>query len=168
MADKLVFPIQFDIEKGLNDALSKAGNVSSRLEKALNRKFDLQVKLSDTSALQQIDNLNRKLAELQTKFAELGKSTGGGLQTSLAEAEQKAATLKAQMDAVVQGLINAGNAAKDQLKQFREATTAAEKLAKAEDAASAAQVKARQEADQKAKQEAAAKKAAEHAVNRIE
>lgn len=164
MADKLVFPIQFDIEKGLNDALSKAGNVSSRLEKALNRKFDLQVRLSDTSALQQIDNLNRKLAELQTKFAELGKSTGGGLQTSLAEAEQKAATLKTQMDAVVQGLINAGNAAKDQLKQFREATTAAEKLAKAEDAASAAQVKARQEADQKAKQEAAAKKAAEQAA----
>lgn len=168
MADKLVFPIQFDIEKGLNDALSKAGDVSRRLEKALNRQFDLQVKLSDSQALTQIDTLNRKLTELQTKFAELGKATGGGLQTSLTEAEQKAASLKAQMDAVVQGLINAGNAAKEQLKQLREATVAAEKLAKAEDAASAAQVKARQEADQKAKQEAAAKKAAEQAAKEKE
>lgn len=164
MADKLVFPIQFDIEGGLEDALSKAGDVSRRLEKALNRQYDLQVKLSDGEALKQIDELGRRLDDIRDKIANLGEPNSDKLQTALTGAETLAKSLREQMDGVVNGLIAAGNAAKEQLQRFCEAATAAEKLAKAEDTASAAQVKARQEADQQAKAEAAAKKAAEQAA----
>ena len=164
MADKLIFPIQFDIEGGLEDALSKAGDISKRLEKALSKTTQLEIKADNSDAVAKIDVLRQKLSELQTKFAELGKLQSDGLQESLVAAENQAWKLKNQMSYVTQSLIDAGKAAKEQLKQFREAIVAAEKLAKAEDAASAAQVKARQEANQQAKAEAAAKKAAEQAA----
>lgn len=138
MDDKLVFPIQFDIESGLEDALSKAGDVSKRLQLAFNRKYAIQIEVDDADAIRKIDDLRKKLQELQTELVNFGKGAASGIVGPLEDADSKAAELKNRLAAVTDELVKAGEAAKEQVKNYREAMEAAEKITQAKEAATQA------------------------------
>lgn len=66
MADNMIFPIQFDLEKGVNDAIKDwDGKYADKLEKAIQKRA-LNVKLKfDTKAFDNLDDVKRRLAELK-------------------------------------------------------------------------------------------------------
>ena len=131
MADKLVFPIQFDIEGGLEDAISKSGGVLDKLEKHLRRTMNIKVGLDDKDALDKIENLSKRLEELQKKFENLGKTGGGGISSDLGNASAQATALSAELTNIVDKLIKAGEATQDQLEKLKESTDEAAKLSAA-------------------------------------
>ena len=57
MSESLVFPIEFDLEGGLQEALKKSDNVIKELENKFGQKFDLKVNISDADAINHIDAL---------------------------------------------------------------------------------------------------------------
>lgn len=66
MADNLIFPIGFDLEKGVNEAIKDwDGKYADKLEKAIQKRA-LGVKLKfDTKAFDNLDDVKRRLAELK-------------------------------------------------------------------------------------------------------
>ena len=66
MADNMTFPIQFDLEKGVNDAIKDWNDkYADKLEKAIQKRA-LNVKLKfDTKAFDNLDDVKRRLAELK-------------------------------------------------------------------------------------------------------
>lgn len=66
MADNMTFPMHFDLEKGVNDAIKDWNDkYADKLEKAIQKRA-LNVKLKfDTKAFDNLDDVKRRLAELK-------------------------------------------------------------------------------------------------------
>lgn len=131
MADKLVFPIQFDIEGGLEDAISKSDGALDKLQKHLSRAMKIKVGIDDKDALDEIDKLTKRLDELQKKFENLGKTGGSSIGSDLSNASAQATALSAELTNIVDKLIKAGEATQDQLEKLKESTDEAAKLSAA-------------------------------------
>lgn len=66
MAENMTFPIKFDLEKGVNDAIKDwDGKYADKLEKAIQKRA-LNVKLKfDTKQLDSLDAVKTRLAQLK-------------------------------------------------------------------------------------------------------
>lgn len=156
MADNLIFPIGFDLDKAVSDASKEwDGTYAAKLENALAKK-PVSVKLKlDTKNLDSLDAVKKRLAELkiepitpETKTAI--KELAGELRTLAKALEQvqkySVARASASTDAV--------RASKIRVNEERaqaQAALAAQRTAKAEDNLAAARLKAARAANTHAK-----------------
>ena len=160
MSESLVFPIEFDLEGGLQEALKKSDNVIKELENKFGQKFDLKVNISDTDAITHIDALSKKLKELLDVIEKLSNVDLTNIGQAFSGGAADTTTLKDNIDKIVGGLVKAGQATKDQLNDFKQAADLAERIATAREKASDEAIKEREAAKAQAQAQRESEKAA--------
>lgn len=156
MADNLIFPIGFDLDKAVSDASKEwDGTYAAKLENALAKK-PVSVKLKlDTKNLDSLDAVKKRLAELkiepitpETKTAI--KELAGELRT-LAKALEQVQKYSVARASASPDAVRASKIRVNEERAQAQAALAAQRTAKAEDNLAAARLKAARAANTHAK-----------------
>lgn len=144
MAENMTFPIKFDLEKGVNDAIKDwDGKYADKLEKAIQKRA-LNVKLKfDTKQLDSLDAVKTRLAQL--KIEPITPETKSAIKELASELRTLAKALEQVQKYAKNPTKGAIDASKVQLNEQRakaQAALAAQRAAKAEDNLAAARLKA--------------------------
>lgn len=144
MAENMTFPIKFDLEKGVNDAIKDwVGKYADKLEKAIQKRA-LNVKLKfDTKQLDSLDAVKTRLAQL--KIEPITPETKSAIKELASELRTLAKALEQVQKYAKNPTKGAIDASKVQLNEQRakaQAALAAQRAAKAEVNLAAARLKA--------------------------
>lgn len=144
MAENMTFPIKFDLEKGVNDAIKDWNDkYADKLEKAIQKRA-LNVKLKfDTTQLDSLDAVKTRLAQL--KIEPITPETKSAIKELASELRTLAKALEQVQKYAKNPTKGAIDASKVQLNEQRakaQAALAAQRAAKAEDNLAAARLKA--------------------------
>lgn len=144
MAENMTYPIKFDLEKGVNDAIKDwDGKYADKLEKAIQKRA-LNVKLKfDTKQLDSLDAVKTRLAQL--KIEPITPETKSAIKELASELRTLAKALEQVQKYAKNPTKGAIDASKVQLNEQRakaQAALAAQRAAKAEDNLAAARLKA--------------------------
>lgn len=144
MAENMTFPIKFDLEKGVNDAIKEwDGKYADKLEKVIQKRA-LSVKLKfDTKQLDSLDAVKTRLAQL--KIEPITPETKSAIKELASELRTLAKALEQVQKYAKNPTKGAIDASKVQLNEQRakaQAALAAQRAAKAEDNLAAARLKA--------------------------
>lgn len=144
MADNLIFPIGFDLDKAVADASKEWDSTyAAKLEKALTKK-PVSVKLKlDTKNLDSLDAVKKRLSELKVEpITPETKTAIKELTSELRQLAKALETLQKYSKNPTKGAVDTSKVQLNEARAKAQAALAAQRTAKAEDNLAAARLKA--------------------------